>query len=290
VNAAHLVACDLDRTLIYSSRAFWLETADADAPAIVVSEVYQGVPISYMTLAAEQLLLGLAATATFVPVTTRTAAQYSRVRLPGPVPRFAITTNGGTILTEGKPDVDWSRSLQSRLSTDAAPLAEVRALLEDPAAADWILRVHTAEDLFTYAIIDREAMPATWIAALHEQCLALGWTVSVQGRKLYCVPAAVNKSAAVAEVRHRLGAPTVLAAGDSLLDQRMLEEAHFAYRPAHGELHEADFQSTNLTVTGARGILAGEELLRSITSRVSSGTPVSPTAAPAETRMPLATA
>ena len=268
MTATHLVACDLDRTLIYSSRAFWLETPDAEAPPIVVSEVYKGVPISFMTRAAEQLLLDLAATTTFVPVTTRTVAQYSRVQLPGPVPHFAITTNGGTILLDGAPDPDWSRFLHARLSEEAAPLAEVRSLLENPAAAAWILRVHAAEDLFTYAIIDREAMPADWIAALHAECRALGWTVSVQGRKLYCVPDAVNKSAAVAEVRRRLGAPTVLAAGDSLLDQRMLEEAHFAFRPAHGELHEAAFLSRNLAVTSRRGILAGEELLRSITGQV----------------------
>ena len=271
MNAAHLVACDLDRTLIYSSRAFWLETPDAEAPPIVVSEVYNGAPISFMTRAAEQLLLELAATTTFMPVTTRTVAQYSRVQLPGPVPPYAITTNGGTILVDGAPDPEWSRTLQARLSADAAPLAEVRALLEDPTATDWILRVRTAEDLFTYAIIDRETMPADWIAALHTRCQARGWTVSVQGRKLYCVPDAVNKSAAVAEVRRRLGAPVLLAAGDSLLDQRMLEEADFAFRPAHGELQDTDFQSANLVVTSRRGILAGEELLRSITRRVLEG-------------------
>ena len=269
-----LVACDLDRTLIYSSRAFWLDTADAQAPPIVVSEVYQGVPISYMTRAAEQLLLELAAAATFVPVTTRTVAQYSRVQLPGPVPRFAITTNGGTILVDGEVDPAWSRTLQARLGAEAAPLTEVRSLLEDPAASGWIVRVHTAEDLFTYAIIDREAMPADWIAGLHLRCQSLGWTVSVQGRKLYCVPEAVNKSAAVAEVHRRLGAPTVLAAGDSLLDQRMLEEAHFAFRPAHGELHDAAFTRHNLAVTNTRGILAGEELLLSITRQVLAGAPL----------------
>jgi len=274
VTGLPLVACDLDRTLIYSSRAFWLDTPDAQAPPIVVSEVYQGVPISYMTRAAEQLLLGLAAAATFVPVTTRTVAQYSRVQLPGPVPRFAITTNGGTILVDGEVDPAWSRTLQARLGAEAAPLAEVRSLLEDPAASGWIVRVHTAEDLFTYAIIDREAMPADWIAGLHLRCQSLGWTVSVQGRKLYCVPEAVNKSAAVAEVHRRLGAPTVLAAGDSLLDQRMLEEAHFAFRPAHGELHDAAFTRHNLAVTNTRGILAGEELLLSITRQVLAGAPL----------------
>jgi hypothetical protein len=189
--------------------------------------------------------------------------------LPGPVPSFAITTNGGTILVDGRPDPEWSHTLRARLGAEAAPLAEVRALLDDPAAAPWIQRVLTAEELFTYAIIDREAMPADWIAGLHERCRGLGWTVSVQGRKLYCVPAAVNKSAAVAEVHRRLGAPTVLAAGDSLLDQHMLEEAHIAFRPAHGELHEAGFLAPHLTVTARRGILAGEELLGAITRQVS---------------------
>jgi hypothetical protein len=268
VSDIHLIACDLDRTLIYSSRAFWLTMPDAEAPAIVVSEIYQGVPISYMTRTAEQLLLELTATTTFVPVTTRTAAQYGRVRLPGPVPRFAVTTNGGTILHNGQVDVDWAQSLHSRLSSEAAPVPVVRALLEDAAAAEWILRVHTAEDLFTYAIIERDLMPEQWIESLNERCRALGWTVSVQGRKLYCVPNAITKSAALAEVRRRLGGPTLFAAGDSLLDQPMLEAADFAYRPAHGELHEVGFTAPNLTVTSAVGILAGEEILRTITRAV----------------------
>jgi hypothetical protein len=263
-----LFASDLDRTLIYSARAFWLTMPDVEAPRIVVSEVYQGAPLSYMTRAAERLLLDLTASSSFVPVTTRTVAQYSRVRLPGPVPHFAVTTNGGTILVDGAADAAWSSLLTARLDETAAPLPEVRSMLEDPSAATWILRVHTAEDLFVYAIIDRDAMPAEWIAELHERCLAAGWTVSVQGRKLYCVPQPVNKSSAVAEVRRRLGDPTVLAAGDSLLDARMLEEADIAFRPAHGELHEAEFARENLTVTTAAGILAGEELLERVTREV----------------------
>jgi hypothetical protein len=271
VNTPPLFASDLDRTLVYSPRAFWLETADADAPPIVVSEIYQGVPISFMTRAAESLLLELTSLTAFVPVTTRTIAQYSRIRLPGGVPRFAVTTNGGVILVDGVPDAAWSKSLREHLSTAAAPLAEIGALLADPLAADWILRVHDAEDLFVYAIVDREAMPAEWIAALQEHCLALGWTVSVQGRKLYCVPLAVDKSSAVAEVRHRLGDPSVFAAGDSLLDRRMLEEADVALRPAHGELHDEGFEHANLTVTESRGILAGEELLALVTREVLAG-------------------
>jgi hypothetical protein len=258
---AVIAACDLDRTLIYSPRAFWLETPDDRAPSIVVSEVYGGAPISFMTRRAEELLVVLSSRAVFVPVTTRTVAQYRRVRLPGATPAFAVTSNGGQILVDGEPDADWSAAVQGEVEQNAAPLAEIAALLGDHAAAPWILKVNVADELFVYAIVDRESMPPEWAEELDVLCDSLGWTVSVQGRKLYCVPQAVTKSAAVAEVRSRLGDGIVLAAGDSLLDQPMLEAADRAFRPAHGELHEVGYGAANLTVTSRRGILAGEELL-----------------------------
>jgi hydroxymethylpyrimidine pyrophosphatase-like HAD family hydrolase len=263
-----LVACDLDRTLIYSTSAFWLDTDDTEAPPIVVSEIYRGAPISYMTREAERMLHELALTTPFVPVTTRTVAQYRRVQLPGAVPRHAITSNGGVILTDGTPDEAWRAAILDRLAGEAAPLAEVEALLADPAASGWILKVNNAEDLFLYAILDRPEMPPEWVTQLQGRCAELGWSVSVQGRKLYCVPHPVTKSGALAEVRRRLGADTVIAAGDSLLDRPMLEQATIAFRPAHGELDEAGYTAANLTVTRARGILAGEELVRLITAAV----------------------
>jgi hydroxymethylpyrimidine pyrophosphatase-like HAD family hydrolase len=266
-----MVACDLDRTLIYSASAFWLETEDTDAPPIVVSELFRGVPLSFMTREAERMLRELAAATPFVPVTTRTVAQYQRVQLPSAVPGYAVTSNGGVILTDGTPDEDWRQSVAGRLTAEAAPLAEIEVLLSDPAASAWILRVNNAEDLFLYAIVDRAEMPADWAAQLQADCAALGWTVSVQGRKLYCVPKPVTKSAALAEVQRRLGAETLIAAGDSLLDQPMLEMATIAFRPAHGELDEVGYTAANLTVTTTRGILAGEDLVRLITAAVLEG-------------------
>ncbi len=256
-----LLACDLDRTLIYSPKAFWLDVPDEQAPPIVVVELYQGIPISFMTRTAETLLLALKAAATVVPVTTRTVAQYRRVRLPGPVPEYAVTTNGGVLLHHGEPDAHWHAAIARRTAADCAPLQTVQALLADPAFSPWILKLRHAEDLFIYAIVDREAMPEDFVAGLEQQCVALGWTVSLQGRKLYCVPQPVTKSSAVAEVQRRTGAGTVIAAGDSLLDRQMLAEASLAFRPAHGELDDGGYRSANLTITDARGIMAGEELL-----------------------------
>jgi len=259
-----LVACDLDRTLIYSKNALWLEGQDKDAPAMMVAEVYDGAPLSYMTRTAEKLLLAVMSASTFVPVTTRTQAQYERVQLPGPVPEFAITSNGGVLLHHGVRDPHWQEHLTERIAAECAPLETIEAYLANPDFAGWILRLRRAEDLFAYAIIDRAAMPEGFLADLSAMCTAAGWTVSVQGRKLYCVPVPVNKTDALAEVARRTGAGTVIAAGDSLLDQDMLAHADIAFRPLHGEMHDAGYLAPHLRLTSVRGVLAGEEILGSI--------------------------
>ena len=257
-----LLASDLDRTLIYSANALLLDGADAAAPALVVAEVYEGKPLSFMTRAAEELLVTAAEAAVFVPVTTRTVAQYRRIRLPGPGPEYAVTTNGGVLLHHGEPDADWQDKVRSLVAGGCAPLAEVEAYLAQPGFAAWILKLRTAEDLFAYAIVDRPALPGEFLLELEAWCAERGWTVSLQGRKLYCVPVPVTKQDAVAEVARRTGADRVIAAGDSLLDRPMLEAADVAFRPAHGELDDAGYTDPHLRVTEARGVLAGEEILR----------------------------
>jgi phosphoserine phosphatase len=86
----------------------------------------------------------------------------------------------------------------------------------------------------------------------------------LQGRKLYWVPEQLTKSAAVAEVAARAGATSVLAAGDSLLDVDMLLAADRAVHPAHGELFERGWSAPRVARTAARGALAGEELVRTL--------------------------
>ena len=229
---------------------------------MVVTEVYGAAPLSFMTRAAEELLEGIVERSVFVPVTTRTQAQFSRVRLPGYGRGYAVTTNGAVLLHDGEPDRDWSRYIQRSLGADCAPLDDVVGHLTGSGAIPAILRVRTAEDLFVYSIVDRQAMPEAYLDELGAWCNARGWTISLQGRKLYCVPAPITKEAAVDEVRRRSEAGLLVAAGDSRLDAGILELADIAIRPSHGELDSDGFSRPNLTVTSTSGVLAGEEILR----------------------------
>ena len=258
--AVDAVAClDLDRTVIYSAAALDLRMPDHAAPRLLCVEVYRGVPLSFMSEDAVAAFAALREVAQVVPTTTRTPEQLARVHLPGPPPRHAIAANGGHLLVDGVPDPDWADAVRHRLA-GTAPLAEVHAHLR-ATSGPFVLNLRSASDLFCYAVVDRPTLPAGWVEALTGWCAERGWTVSLQGRKVYAVPRPLTKSAAAREVLARTGADTLLAAGDSLLDADLLAAADHAVRPAHGELHDTGWTRDDLVVTGTSGGAAGAELL-----------------------------
>jgi hypothetical protein len=259
--AGWLVACDLDQTLIYSRRAFRLP-AGADEPDLTVVEIYDGGPAGFVTSRAAAGLAQLAQAAQLVPVTTRTLEQYRRIDL-GVRPRHAVTANGGALLVDGAPDPAWERTVRGRLADAGSPLEEVLRLAEQVADPAWVRTMRVADGYFVYLVAhERHVIPD--LTELETALLAVGWTVSVQGRKVYLVPAALTKQAALAEVVRRVGPAAVAAAGDSLLDAGMLEFADVAVRPAHGELHDAGFERPHLRVTTEAGLLGGEQLVQTL--------------------------
>ena len=263
---------DLDRTVIYSAAALDLNVPDADAPRLLCVELYRGAPLSFMTEPAAALLLALQSLAVVVPTTTRTPEQLARVHLPGPPARYAIASNGGHLLVDGAPDADWSATVRGRL-TECAPLADVESRIRRR-SGEFVLNRRTAGDLFAYAVVDRAALPEGWVDELAAWCGPRGWTVSLQGRKVYAVPRPLTKSAAAAEVRERAGGGPLFAAGDSLLDAELLAYADAAIRPAHGELADPNRMIEHgtldhLAVTKTTGVRAGEELLGWLHDRAS---------------------
>ncbi|MFE9094168.1 HAD family hydrolase [Streptomyces sp. NPDC007264] len=257
-----LVASDLDRTLIYSAAALALTMPDARAPRLLCVEVHESRPLSYMTETAAGLLTDLGDRAVFVPTTTRTRKQYQRINLPGPAPAYAICANGGHLLVDGVSDPDWHAAVLARLAEECAPLAEVQDQLVATADPLWVRKQRVAEDLFAYLVVERELLPGEWVKELAVWAENRGWTVSLQGRKVYAVPKPLTKSAAVREVARRCGAVLTLAAGDSLLDADLLLAADRGWRPAHGELADADWTAPGISAVPERGVAAGERILR----------------------------
>jgi hypothetical protein len=257
-----LIATDLDRTLIYSNAALALTMPDDQAPRLLCVEVNNGRPLSYVTERAAALIEELAATADLVPVTTRSRDQYRRVHLPGPPPHHAVCANGGHILVDGRTDRDWHDRVRRSVAADCAPLTHVLDHLVRATDPGWLRKARVAEDLFVYLVVERELLPDGWIKDLQVWAGERGWTVSLQGRKVYAVPRPLTKSAALAEIVRRTGATRVLAAGDSLLDADLLLAADKGWRPGHGELADAGWRAPHVTALTTRGVAAGEVIAR----------------------------
>lgn len=262
--AGPLAASDLDQTLVFSARS-----AAVDVAGLVEVEEYRGRTISYVTPRAWELLGALVATGRFVPVTTRTPEQYARIRWPAAPPPVAVCANGGVLLVGGEPDAAWAATVAAAL-TGCAPQAQVHALLQDLAGA-LVAAVPGSEDpavrdvpgLFSYVVLRDGQRPALEGARLDDLTGVLaqwGYTVSLQGRKLYAVPRPLTKSAAVAEVVSRCGAADFVSAGDSLLDVDLLVAATASRRPRHGELLRAGWEHDGSRLTAATGAAAGEEI------------------------------
>jgi hypothetical protein len=254
MTAPVLLATDLDRTLIYSASAAGAMDGDA-----VTVERLDGRPLSFMTATAAGQLAELARAHVVVPVTTRTPAQFARVRLPGPPARYAVAANGGVLLVDGEPDPAWTLTMRKALRP-VAPLEAAVATLGAVCDPAWASPIRTAVDLFCYVVVDRLTLPDDVAHRLRSWAGPAGWQVSLQGRKLYLVPGPLTKSAAVAEVARRAGTERLLAAGDSLLDIDLLAAADRGVHPGHGEIAESGWSAPTVDALTSTGLRAGEEI------------------------------
>ncbi|KRF09667.1 hypothetical protein ASG89_15750 [Paenibacillus sp. Soil766] len=256
-----IYASDLDQTLIYSQPA---ERAEHWGDRIMVAELIDGKVRSYMSSSTYQRLQELMNELTFIPVTTRTIAQYERIHLISQIlkPQYAVTSNGGNMLIDGKVDTEWRNLVRTRLSETSVPVEDILPVMDSVLRQDWVTSSSWCDDLFYSHIIERDRMPLQEIADLSVHLSGMGWRTSVQGRKVYIVPEAVSKGAAVAHLKQVLGGRKVIASGDSLLDQSLLDIADYAIAPGHGELfrQEQIGQTGKYRFTEESGIFAADDI------------------------------
>ncbi|WP_328308756.1 HAD family hydrolase [Actinomycetospora sp. NBC_00405] len=254
-----LVATDLDRTLVHSARA-----AGPDVPGDVLClERRRGVPTAMLTRRTAATLVELARRTTWVPATTRSVAEFRRLglgRALGTTPRHAVCASGGVLLVDGAPDPAWDARVRHLLAGGAS-VAEAADLFARHLAR---LDSGTAEpvrDADGVLLVARVADPgAGWLDDLTADCEVRGWRVATHGAKVHLLPAGLDKSVAVAEVRERVVAARLLAAGDSPLDADLLLAADAGVQPADGALHAAGWRAGHVAVTRGVGLAAGEEI------------------------------
>ncbi|WP_160721195.1 hypothetical protein [Bacillus sp. USDA818B3_A] len=259
-----IFASDLDRTLIYSERAI-KEFGKPEGITLRPVETKGNNWVAYMTEKSYYQLKELAGKSLFVPVTTRTTAQFNRfVIFSEDIPiKYAITSNGANILLHGHPMIEWSDHIQRRLETESVTQAELLAILNrEGTRLDGEMK--QAEGWFFYYLLNY--LPSeSERKSINQLSSEYGWRISLQGRKLYFVPKAISKGNALDFICHLEGVEAVAGAGDSLLDWDFLKNCQARFVPNHGELaRHMEITSGNGTpiLTKSSGVRAGEEIIQ----------------------------
>jgi hydroxymethylpyrimidine pyrophosphatase-like HAD family hydrolase len=255
-------ASDLDRTLIFSRRMLDTYGTEGDEELI---ELLEGKPVSYISPKTKSILKQINEDMLFIPVTTRTIEQYKRIQLfqDEIVPEYTITSNGGTILRRGAVLEEWTIYTQ-RLLQECTPLEEVMKKAAALGNSKWIKKIKPGDNLFFYIILQTEQFTNRNLIELKELTDHLGWQLSLQGRKLYFIPKALNKWNAVHYLRDVLGLEEISTAGDSLLDYELIVNGTYGIAPLHGEIVN-HFPALNKT--GQAGIKASEEIVEVVQNR-----------------------
>lgn len=271
------VGTDLDRTMLYSANSMNVPAQIPSDLVLKLVELHNFKPLSYMTDRAFRNLQAINRLASFVPVTTRTEAQFKRIFVPGVIndtvmhqTQYAVTTNGAKILVDGNPDPQWHDFIMSQFKdASIASLTEVRKYLEAFSGMSGIERCRDAEGIFFTLNVKMALLPKLALTNAIRWMEERGWKVSVQGKKIYFVPNFINKGSAFKEVVSRVNPDYTMTAGDSALDISLFSVSDIAWRPRHGELEDAEYNES-ITVTDSTGIFAGEEITERMLAQIKS--------------------
>ncbi|HEX8156377.1 MAG TPA: hypothetical protein VF526_03225 [Solirubrobacteraceae bacterium] len=267
-----LFASDLDRTLIYPLRSLPM------GHSATVIEHHHGRGVTVATDEALRALRELAARDAFVPVTTRSRKQLERVSPVWQlaVQGWAICSDGATLLYQGSVDTDWCARVDE-ICAESAPLEEGLELfkreLGSPDTASWIATLYDCDRRFLYATIVDAEKPDGLEQAAQLAFAQLGWKAVRHGRKLYAMPAGIGKAPAVRYLCERLGVETLLAAGDSVLDTDVLQDADVAWCPCDAELVALDQVPAGALITTREHVGSAQQIALAALERVREADP-----------------
>ena len=231
--------------------------------AVTAIEYKEDEAIGFMSQHSIELLKQFNEKHLFVPVTTRTIYQYERIVAfqQWIQPKYAITSNGGTIFVDGKPDALWGQMIRQKVATTSLPKEDLLQVFAEIRSDKWVGKEYYIDELFYMFHVNRETIPYHELIGFEKRINTIGWRMFLHGRKLYVLPIQLNKALAVAHLQNYVEYDIHVAAGDSLMDYDMLMQAAIGYSPMHGELFDKQGNDSKVTWLTKQGAASTEELL-----------------------------
>ena len=223
-----LYATDMDRTIIYSQR--FLDEYKPDTN-YEIAETKGDKIISYISTPVKSRLFQMNKmdNITIVPVTTRSIEEFERINI-GLNVKYAIVSNGGTILEDGKPMQEWEEYIKSKnclvdLMQASLDLTDLESTTRETKFID---------NKYLFNKVEDEKLFDIEISELINKYPNINFTR--QRKKIYAIPKDFSKAIALRWLQNKLKVDKLVASGDSELDLPMLAIADYAIIPEHGDL------------------------------------------------------
>lgn len=243
----------MDRTLIFSKRFINENKTEEEYHCV---EIHNDTEISYMANKVQDALKNLETGAMFVPVTSRSLAEYERVSI-GVKPEYAIVANGGVLLHNGEVDKDWEEYVKTHVNLSEA-MSIIVDIEDELESIDY--RVKVLDNCFLFCKVAPEFHTLYDQEALYLMAKYPNWEFTRQKNKVYIVPKAFSKQVTLRYLWHRLGQPKIVASGDGEMDLGMLTLADRAIIPDHSTLFKDGYVESATKVSG--GIMSPMETIK----------------------------
>lgn len=212
-----LFASDLDNTLIHSHK----KKTETD----LCVELYQEREQSFMSQKAVSLFRQMIQQKNicFLPVTTRTVAQYQRIFFPEQYhPEFALTANGYILLKQDMPEADWLSDSVCRVQPYQPEFRNLEQIFQQDSR---FRHVSIADGMFVACACETSEIADDCLSDYQNLTQLQAFRT---GRKLYFFPSDANKGTALQKFRNLYPCDLLIAAGDSEMDWPMLKIADIA--------------------------------------------------------------
>lgn len=212
-----LFACDLDNTLLYSYK----HKREDD----ICVELLKGREQGFMSRNTCELLKKVMEKTCFIPITTRSCEQYSRIKWEYP-PDYAVSANGGILLHNYDKDDEW---YEESIKCAKEICDEMTRLRDFLIGQDRFIRCRIVDEMYLFAYCKDNVDPEK---CAEEYAAITRLDVISSGKKIYFFPRDINKGAALSRLIEKFRPRTVISAGDSEIDIPMLCAADIAIVPS----------------------------------------------------------
>lgn len=205
---------DLDNTLIYSHRTTFIQEK-------VLVEYLRGKEQSFMTQETYNFMCSNRIK--FIPVTTRSVEQYNRLFVFGKeiVADHALVCNGAILLNKGLIDEKWLFETKSIANKGIKVLEQIQNEISE-------YEMNNVEGVMLYFKVEE---PEELAMILRDKYVNESVYIGYDKRKVYIVPAEINKGAAVKRYCSRFGITKTISSGDSEFDIPMLNTTNISIAP-----------------------------------------------------------